>query len=152
MRKIDDIRLLQLSIGGFAAVAVSFMLMPLTLIVTIAGLLFWLGLALGIGAQAVLMIRAKKAGWKTGPKRWGLVTFFANKWAKIADLAMVAGALLTAYALYATGGYGYVCYVLLSATVFAFCMHCILNGKTLLFATRRTAPSGKNQKNEKVNE
>lgn len=149
MERIDDYQMLRLSVIGFGAMSMSFMLMPLSWGAVLAGLIFWGGLIVGVTAQVILAVRARKAGWKSRAGRCGLLTFFSGKWAKAADLTTAAGAVLTGVALAATNGFGYVCYVLLAATVFAFCMHCILNSKILLFAIRQTdtpANTGKNKK------
>lgn len=149
MKKLNDPQLLLVSVGGFGVMALSFMLMPVRWCTVLAGLMFWLGMIAGIAGQAVLAGRARKAGWKKDSKRCGLLTFFANKWAKAADLTLAAGVVLTGIALYATNGFGYVCYVLLTVTVFAFCMHCIFNSNLLSFAIRQAdspAKSGKKKK------
>lgn len=152
MKKLNDFQLLLVSVGGYAAMSLSFMLMPVKGCTVLSGLVFWLGMIAGIIGQAALAVRVRKAEWSKKHKRCGLLTFFANKWAKAADLTLAAGVILTGIALAATNGFGYVCYVMLTVTIFAFCMHCILNSNTLLFALRQTNPLAKYGKNKKENE
>ena len=149
MKKLNDFQLLVMSVGGFAAMSLSFMMMPVRWSTVLSGLMFWLGMIAGITGQIALAARVRKSAWSPKHKCCGLLTFFSNKWAKVADLTLAAGVVLTGITLVATNGFGYICYVMLTVTVFAFCMHCVLNSNTLLFALRQTESLAKKQKNKK---
>lgn len=139
-RQIDRI-LLGISVGGFLIMSVSFLVMPIESITILPGLLFWLGLVLGIGLQIVLEVR-RRAFFKSysvrrekmqKPKN-GLLSFGSNAVAIIADRSMIISFVAMILAFVFTKGYGYVCYVFIATTVFSFCMHCVLNGRIYFHA------------------
>ena len=139
-RQIDRI-LLGISVGGFLIMSVSFLVMPIESITILPGLLFWLGLVLGIGLQIVLEVR-RRAFFKSyairrekmqKPKN-GLLSFGSNSVAIIADRSMIISFVAMILAFVFTKGYGYVCYVFIATTVFSFCMHCVLNGRIYFHA------------------
>lgn len=99
-----------------------------------SGILFWLSL---IGAYALFFFvnRSRKVFLKhikkdvTSPP--GLVRFFSNKPAKLADIATLASLVLfTIFALFTDS---YFIYVFLSVFVFSFQMHCVLNGENYIY-------------------
>lgn len=139
-RQIDRI-LLGISVGGFLIMSVSFLVMPIESITILPGLLFWLGLVLGIGLQIVLEVR-RRAFFKSyvvrrekmqKPKN-GFLSFGSNAVAIIADRSMIISFVAMILAFVFTKGYGYVCYVFIATTVFSFCMHCVLNGRIYFHA------------------
>ncbi|MBQ5657524.1 MAG: hypothetical protein IIV14_08870 [Bacteroidaceae bacterium] len=136
MKKIQtDGLLLLTSIGAFAMMSVSFLLMPIEGLRVIPGLLFWLGLTGGIALQIVLGERCGVFGKSRKNKRKsriGLLTFGSNTAAKIVDIALLASTLTMTLTFVITKGYGYVCFVFGATTVFTFCMHCVLNGRIYL--------------------
>lgn len=139
-RQIDRI-LLGISVGCFLLMSASFLLMPIESITIIPGLLFWVGLILGIGLQIVLEVR-RRAFFKSyavkrekmQKPRNGLLTFGSNTAAMIIDRAMILSFVAMVLTFILTKGYGYVCYVFIATTILAFCMHCILNGRIYFHA------------------
>ena len=139
-RQIDRI-LLGISVGSFLLMSASFLLMPIESITIIPGLLFWIGLVLGITLQIVLEIRRRaffksysvNRGKMQKPKN-GLLSFGSNALAIIADRSMVISFVAMILAFVITKGYGYICYVFIATTVFSFCMHCVLNGRIYFHA------------------
>lgn len=143
MQKKVDFIWFGLSIGSFFLMSISFLLMPLDVTVDqydamdiIPGIIFWVFLVLGITGQVVLAIRRSKWLVKQGVRKYkvkqgrmGLVTFCKNKLALITDIVMMVSILLFVIVTVVTHGLGYICYILLTLCVFAFCMHCIFNGK-----------------------
>ena len=139
-RQIDRI-LLGISVGSFLIMSASFLLMPIESISIIPGLLFWIGLVLGITLQIVLEIRRRaffksysvNRGKMQKPKN-GLLSFGSNALAIIADRSMVISFVAMILAFVITKGYGYICYVFIATTIFSFCMHCVLNGRIYFHA------------------
>ena len=141
-KKVDFIWFI-ISTGSFFLMSVSFLLMPLDPTVAqydamdvIPGLIFWLFLILGIVGQVVLSKRRCKWLAMQGIRKYkirqgknGLITFCKNKFALVADLVFVIGLVIFIITTLLTRGLGYICYILLAICVFAFCLHCILNGK-----------------------
>ena len=128
--------LLGTSIGGFGLMSGSFLLMPFQAVRNIPGLLFWLGLAVGLIFQLLLGARRKaflremdNSQEKMKKSRIGILTFGSNREAIIADNAMVISLAATVLAFVLTKGYGAICYVCIAAAAFSFCMHCVLNGR-----------------------
>ena len=139
-RQIDRI-IVGISVGCFLIMSVSFLLMPIESTTILPGLLFWLGLALGLVLQIVLEVR-RRAFFKAyavnrkkmqKPKN-GLLSFGSNSLAIIVDRTMVISFVAMILAFIFTKGYGYICYVFIATTVFSFCMHCVLNGRIYFHA------------------
>ena len=131
-----DRALLGLSMIGFFAMSVSFMLMPLESMRIIPGLMFWLGMIVGIVFQIVLALRRKaylsshKGKREENLKRFpGLISFCTCVEGIIADAACLASIIAAIPTFILTKGYGYACYVLVACVLFTFCLHCIFNGK-----------------------
>ena len=139
-RQIDRI-LLGTSVGSFLLMSASFLLMPIESITIIPGLLFWIGLVLGITLQIVLEMRRRaffksysvNRGKMQKPKN-GLLSFGSNALAIIADRSMVISFVAMVLTFVFTKGYGYICYVFIATTIFSFCMHCVLNGRIYFHA------------------
>lgn len=137
--------LLGISIGGFAILAISFMLMPVEGLGFVPGILFWVGLLTGVVLQIVLEARRNSLFAKYNVKREtmqkarnGLLSFRSNSLAAIADVILIISAVATILTFILTKGTGYLCYVCLSALVFSFCMHCILNGRIYIFVKNQS--------------
>lgn len=135
-----DRLLLGISVGGFALLSVSFVLMPVEVLGAVPGLLFWAGLIVGVVLQFVLEARRNSLFAKYRVKREtmqkarnGLLSFGSNPPAMAADISLAVSAVATILAFAITKGTGYLCYVCLSFLVFSFCMHCILNGRIYIF-------------------
>lgn len=143
-RKSVDTIWLGLSIFFFLMFAVSFLLMPLgsetpteniSAYTMVAGLMFWISIIMGIVTQCVLAHRRRS--WYVihrirkvrTTQKVGLISFFKNSYAIVADVVTILSLIGLVIAMIATQGTGYVCYVLVSLFVFSFSMHCILNGK-----------------------
>lgn len=121
-------KLLAGSVLGFLVMSLSLLLMPVKGIGFLPGCLFWAGLLTGVAGQIQLMpVKPRHTGKEKGT-RCGLTTFFANPWAKSADIGLLVS-LLTAMLTLAICPSAYICYVALAAAVFCFCLHCILNGR-----------------------
>lgn len=139
-RQIDRI-LLGLSVGGFLLMSASFSLMPIESITIIPGLLFWGGLVIGVALQIVLEIRRRaffksysvNRGKMQKPKN-GLLSFGSNTLAIIADRSMIISFIAMILAFIFTKGHGYICYAFIATTIFAFCMHCVFNGRIYFHA------------------
>lgn len=143
--KKTDYAWLTASIISFLLLSISFLLMPIesknasdevSIISILAGALFWISIVCGIATQAVLSHRIKS--WLASNRirsgrlvrKCGLISFFKNPFAVVADIAMIVGLIGLVITVILTHGIGYVCYVFLALFVFSFTMHCILNGKT----------------------
>ncbi len=137
--KTDRI-LLGISIGGFAVLAISFMLMPVDGLGFAPGILFWSGLIIGVVLQIVLESRRSSLFAKYKVKREtmqkarnGLLSFGSNRFALVADISLVVSLVATILSFILTKGTGYLCYLCLALLVFSFCMHCILNGRIYIY-------------------
>lgn len=137
MKKLWNDRLsLGISMGGFLLTAVSFLLMPFNAIRVLAGILFWVGLLVGIVFQ-ILLERQRRVFFrkfkvdrkKTQKPRNGLMSFGSNFPAKITDIALAVSIAALVLVFVLTGGIGYVCYVFIASTMLTFSYHCIFNGR-----------------------
>ncbi len=143
---------LYISIAFFFLFSVSFLLMPfgdstssesVSVYTLISGSLFWISLLSGIFTQVFLSHRRKKwyvknhviEGRFSG--KLGLVSFFSNTEATVADVICMISFSALAISMVLTHGVGYVCYIFLSVFVFSFSMHCILNGKNYYHIVNR---------------
>ncbi len=142
-RQIDR-TLLKISVCCFLFMSVSFLLMPIASMTIISGLLFWLGLLFGVVLQVVIEVR-RRAFFKAyavkretmQKPRNGLLSFNSNKMAAIVDKIMIVSFVLMIVVLILTKGYGYICNVLMTITVFSFCLHCVLNGRIYFHANNQ---------------
>lgn len=135
-RKQTDILLLKLSIFGFGVMSLSFLLMPVEQFGFFAGGLFWIGLLLGASMQVVLEMRRRNffANYRVPMRKMqrprnGLLTFGANRPAKIADCVLGISAAFLTLSIVLTRGTSFWCYILIGSTIFSFSMHCVLNGR-----------------------
>lgn len=147
-----DYMLFGVSVLSFLMLAVSFLLMPIesentqdkiSATALVAGVMFWVSIVIGVATQVVLSARRKK--WysenriKTDKKeqKIGLISFFKNIYSIIADIASAISLIGLVVAMIVTHSTGYICYVFVSAFIFSFSMHCILNGKVFYFVTNQ---------------
>lgn len=144
-RKNTEVILLVLSLIFYLAMSLTFLFMPLEEDTYVSGIVFWAGLAGGILWQILLSVSRKAFFRKNhisyknaGKARIGLLRVFANTPAKIADIAFALFFVGTVIAMVATKGYGYVCYVFISLTVFSFVLHCIFNGRNFDFILNKS--------------
>lgn len=138
------INLLRISIGGFLVMSFSFLLMPVLVLGILPGLLFWIGLMLGGTSQLLLEIQRRKffAAHNVDRRKMqkphsGLLTFGSNRYARMTDLAFGVCLVLSVVVFSITKGFGYICYICISLTVFTFCMHCVLNGRNYFHVMHR---------------
>ena len=139
-RKTDCV-FLNISISGFLLMSVSFLLMPIDSLRILPGLLFWGGLMVGVVFQILLEARRRIFFKRYGVKREkmqkprnGLLSFGSNTMAIVADRVMIISFVAMVLAFVITKGYGYICYVFITTTIFFFCMHCVLNGRIYFHA------------------
>lgn len=142
-KNIDRI-LLDISVSFFFMMSISFSLMPIHALHIFPGILFWLGLGGGSVLQVILEIRRRRFYKRMRVNRErmqkprnGLMTFASSSLATIADYTAGIGLAVTVLTLLLTKGYGVVCYVMITITVFSFCLHCILNGRILFFVNNK---------------
>lgn len=150
--KNTSVRLMITSIISFGIMSLSFLLMPIDLMLNIInsriiniiiGIVFWLGLLVGAVCQVILSIKMKPLR-KESYNKPGLLKFFSNRLAVIFDTFLIIGLIGLVVSLIVTNMVGYSCYIFLSLTVLSFVMHCIFNGKNYKLLT--------NVKEEKNNE
>lgn len=125
-----------ISVGGFLLNSASFLIMPVMDLLYLPGILFWLGLVLGIAGQIAVEHRRKlffksyrMNHRKMQKARCGALCAFSNLEAKAADILAVLAAAGLAAVFAVTGGMGYICFAAIALAVFTFCLHCILNGR-----------------------
>lgn len=114
----------------------SFVLMPADALNILPGILFWVGLFVGAGLQIVLEIRRRSFFTGYGvhykhmqkPKN-GLFSFRSNTMAAFADYTLLICIPVSVLTCIFKKGAGYICYILIAVTLYAFCLHCILNGR-----------------------
>lgn len=164
-RKQVDTIWLGFSILSFLMLSVSFLLMPLgseiltenlSTYTLVAGLMFWSSIIMGIATQCVLAYRRRS--WYVihrirkvrVTQKVGLVSFFKNAYATVADVVAILSLIGLVIVTIATQGTGYICYVLVSAFVFSFSMHCILNGKGFYYITNQDKLLQAIEKNERI--
>lgn len=144
-RKQIDTLLLGLSIGAFGIMSISFLLMPMEQISILAGGIFWLALLTGLILQVILEIRRRDffARYRVRRqqmqrKRNGLLTFGANRIARMADTVLALSVICLILAFWLTRGTSYLCYILIAITAFSLCMHCVFNGRIYFHVINQT--------------
>lgn len=144
--------MLYISIGSFFLMSVSFLLMPIDFAAKemskgsiVVGIMFWASLVLGVATQVLLgyarktwFVRNRIRRSRT-KSRVGVIAFLQNVPACIADGLLAVSLIALSVAVVVTDATGYLCYVFMALTVFAFCMHCIFNGKVYYFLTNQDA-------------
>ena len=137
--------LLGASILCFLVMSLMFLLMPLEEETFVTGIVFWAGL-LGGSVLQVIVNALRKAFFKRNDisyknakkSRAGILRIFSNRLAMIADITCGVALLATVVSMIVTRGYGYICYVFISLTVFSFALHCIFNGKNFDFILNKS--------------
>lgn len=102
----------------------------------IAGGVFWIGLIGTLGsARKINNTRKNSYIFKkenSRIKQFGLIFFFKNKEATVADIAMIVSLLgFAAVRIYADSLF--LLFFFLAVFVFSFGMHCLLNGKNYIY-------------------
>ena len=142
-RQKKDRILLYISIVCFFLMSLTFLIMPMKvpeekskLFNGLIGGTFWLTMLGGIIMQIILSKRRasrkiKDAAYgKFGYRpKIGIFAFAQNPDALTADILCAVSFIAFIGAVIMTRATGYSCYIALSAFIFTFCMHCILNGK-----------------------
>lgn len=147
--KKNHMAYLIVSIAAFLVFSISFLLMPVeadpmvqgpNAYTIVAGLMFWIGLLVGIVMQVILSTlrrnwfsRNKVKLPLTNQPKLGLISFFRNRTALVFDVMLVVSIIGLVIAMVATNAVGYSCYVFMALTSFSFCAHCIFNGKIYYF-------------------
>lgn len=141
MIKKKDKILFLISVVAFLLFSISFLLMPTdnSVLTVVSGGMFWLMLIIGIVTQIIVSVSIKK--WKLQKKgklkrhlkRIGLISFFSNPIAKVFDILTIIGLIGFVISMLITNATGYVCYIFMAITVFAFSSHCIFNGKNFYY-------------------
>lgn len=165
MKKSRTDRTLLALLGlSYLILAASFLLMPLGISepdgnvpasTLIAGISFWCSVIGGTVVYGVLAYRRRKwyavhrARKPQGKLQIGLITFFGNKYATVADIAFIISLLGVIVAVLVTGGRGYICFAFIASLVFFFGMHCILNGRTCYYVINRGKAPHTVEKTEK---
>lgn len=122
-----------ISMTGFLCMSVSFLIMPhidslngLDTLGLVTGLMFWIGLVVGLMTQLVIAILSRG---KEKTQKLGIISCCKNQYGKIIDSICLISLVLLIAGLIITNQKGYICYIGLSLFSFSFCMHCILNGR-----------------------
>ena len=144
MRSLRRIkRLFWIAVVFLSLMAGSILLMPLATkigeenrsILLGVGLAFWLSMIAGYffvyvaNRERKWFIRKKLDGDVGMGCRPGVITFFDNVLATVADVVMIASFLLLIGVSFTELKYEYISYVLLSLLIFSLNMHCLLNGR-----------------------
>ncbi len=138
-------RSIRRSIACYACSAASFLLIPVSdfrsdgverILAYLVGVLFWLGLLLGLVLTHRLS-RIRKAAQHKAYKRPGLLCFFRNRRAVICDAAMLASLLCLIVLQKLLGASHTASVALLSVTFFNVYLHAVLNGNNYAYAIQR---------------
>ena len=101
---------------------------------------FWIGL-IGTITMAVKINYSRKKSYRFEDKplkvkQLGLISFFKNKEAKVADIAMFASCICFIVTRICTDNL-YWLFIFLALFVFSFGMHCMLNGKNYIYLNQK---------------
>lgn len=109
----------------------------------IAGIIFWTSMLILIVVQIILSLRMKKWMKKYKIKQFrdaskiGIISFFKNTYAIVADVLMVISLTVLVVLIVVTQGTGYICFIAIAIFVFSFSMHCVLNGKVFYYVINK---------------
>ncbi len=130
-----------LSIGFMALFAASFLMMPVANgislnegkngILYLVGIVFWLSFLLSQVMMITVSIKRKADKRYSKKKRLGLISFFSNREATIADILTAVFTAVFVICTLTTDSY--LIYVFLCLAVLSFEMHCVLNGKNYAY-------------------
>lgn len=101
--------------------------------------LFWVCIACAVVFQILLRTKYKVSG-----KKFGLITFFKNKFAIIADIIMILSLIVTVI-IVIMNATSFISFIVIAILLFSFEMHCILNGKYFNYLLKNQ----EDEKNEK---
>ncbi|MBQ3665821.1 MAG: hypothetical protein II919_06925 [Lachnospiraceae bacterium] len=104
----------------------------------IVGAIFWLGIILTYVLTGVASYNRKKAielGYgEDFVHKIGIISFFENREAKVADLVMAGSILFVIYEILSGFDQDIVILISIFLTIYSVHMHCILNGKNYYFS------------------
>lgn len=148
-KKKFDRMLFYISLGCMVLLSISFMLMPFaserliegdSIINNVTGALFWLSLLGGYTTVIILNHRRKHIIMENETQHTdirdkypGIIRVFSNIPAKIADITFVIGLVGFIICIATANSDKFITYIMLSVTVLAFHMHCMLNGKNYVY-------------------
>lgn len=134
-----------ISLICFTLFSISFILMPIKTFEFSPGVLFWGGIVMGTVLQIVLGVHRRAQRASSGAvcdeqqkRRKGFLTFGSSPVTMIFDIVFVCSVLGVAITYAITKGVGMVCYALISAAAFSFCMHCVFNSRNYSFLVKQT--------------
>ena len=129
--RVKEIRwLFWTAVGCFAAHAISYPLMRM-----LVGCIFWLPLLLGYilvilaNLERKTFIRSRLDGDISMQCHMGVVTFFSNTPAVIADATLLAGSIALVIIYFCDVANQYITYVMLAIVSFSLNMHGLFNGR-----------------------
>lgn len=102
----------------------------------LVGILFWLGLILGLLITFRLGNKRKKIGFKMY-KFPGVLCFFKNKKSKVCDMIMLISFIILIILQRVFGIYYWISIIFLSITLFLVYLHSILNGNNYAYIIQR---------------
>lgn len=146
MGRLRDITLLYISIISYFVMAVTILFMSTENYAfrTTIAIIFYIGLIIGIVTQVLLSKRRrnwikenKVSDEKMLDGRIGLLAIAQNRFALVADGACVVSLIAFIISHFVSYGLAYVGFVFLAIFIFAFCMHCVLNGKVYYYITNK---------------
>lgn len=130
-----------ISIAGFLLMSCSFLFMPsvdnsngVNTYGVIIGLMFWIGLLIGIVMQ---IMAAGLCRGESKKYRIGLCSFMKNIYGMLADIVVVVSIVMLIIAMAVTRQSGYVCFVAIALFTFSFSMHCVCNGRVFMHILSR---------------
>lgn len=128
---------------GFFVMSLSFLFMNQDILylgvpprIIIAGIAFWGMLIIAVVGQLMLCVSMResiKSDFSTQKRKIGLICFFSNRYAAVADLLMIVSAIILIVSFIFTDASNYFNYIILSVFVFSFSMHCVLNGRKFYY-------------------
>lgn len=132
-----------LSAAFMLLMSTTFLIMPVAVdkaeqnraIVVVVGLLFWLSALAGYGfviaanymRKKIMNMMSNSSSLHTG--RMGLLSFFSNIYASVADTAMILSFVLFVAINFTEYKTSFLAYILLFLLIFSLHMHSMLNGK-----------------------
>ncbi len=140
-----DIIWLALSLLFLLTLCASFLIMPFDgeKYTIAAGITFYTSLLMLFITQGVLAYRrrewCKKHRIRHSREHIGLISFFKNPYAVIADIFAVLSLIALVLSLVLTHGLGDICFAFTAVFVFSFGTHCIFNGKIFTYIAYREA-------------
>lgn len=132
-----------IAVAFFLLMSASILIMPMAsemgarerYMLILSGCEFWVSFVIGYilifmaNKERKYFIRRKLKGDVSMGCRAGIITFFDNVPATIADIAMISSFLLFFGINFTELRYKYISYVLLFILVFSLNMHCLFNGR-----------------------